>query len=148
MPSLLHDPKVRDATRARINKLTPDTPRKWGKMTVDQMLWHCNSGIDAALGKTEHEEVRMPLPRFMMKFIVLNLPWPKGAPTHPDWIAGERRNFGAEKARALALLDEFTNKGLDWTGWGPSPAFGKMNGAEWTQLQAKHWDHHLRQFGV
>ncbi|MHA6250257.1 hypothetical protein ACXYMU_20145 [Pontibacter sp. CAU 1760] len=27
---------------SRINKLTPETQRLWGKMTVSQMLAHCN----------------------------------------------------------------------------------------------------------
>jgi hypothetical protein len=39
--------------------LRPDSPRRWGRMSVGQML----------------------CPRPLMKFIVINLPWPKGAPT-------------------------------------------------------------------
>lgn len=148
MAPLLHDPAVRDACRARIASLTPSSPRRWGKMTVDQMLWHCNAGMDVTLGHTKPEPVKVPLPRPIMKFLVLNLPWPKGAPTHPDWVAGDRYDFAAEQARALRLIDELTSKGLDWDGWGASPAFGPMNGAECSRLQAKHWDHHLRQFGV
>jgi hypothetical protein len=150
MPALLHDPAVRESIRGRINKLTPDTPRKWGKMTVDQMLWHCNLTLQAAMGQTQHDPFipKVPMPRWFMRWAVLNLPWPKGAPTHPDWVAGERHDFAAQRARALGLIDEFTSRGIDDPNWGPSPAFGKMSGTEWSRLQAIHWNHHLRQFGV
>ena len=29
----------------RINQLTPETQRKWGKMSVSQMLAHCNVSV-------------------------------------------------------------------------------------------------------
>ena len=32
--------------------------------------------------------------------------------------------------------------------WGHSAGMGDLNGRQWSQLQAKHLDHHLRQFGV
>jgi len=42
---LLHDPAVRDAIRARVEALRPDAPRKFGKMSIDQMLWHVNQAL-------------------------------------------------------------------------------------------------------
>jgi hypothetical protein len=148
MPSVLHDPAVRDSVRSRVESLTPQSPRKWGKMTVDQMLWHCNEGLTTALGITRPAPLRMMLLKPFMKWGALNMPWPKGAPTHPDWRAGERHDFETVKRRALELIDQFTSRGIDAADWAPSPGFGEMSGAEWSQLQAKHWDHHLRQFGV
>ncbi len=116
-------------------------------MTVDQMLWHCNEALDAALGRKTLSPLKLPLPRGMIKFVVLSMPWMKGAPTHPDFYAGERKDFDAEKARALRLIDEFTGKRLDSTDWGPS-SFGTLTGAENSRLHAKHLDHHLKQFSV
>ena len=34
----------------RINKLTPEAQAAWGKMSVDQMLSHCQAPIDVAFG--------------------------------------------------------------------------------------------------
>mgnify|MGYP000209295794 CR=1 FL=1 len=34
----------------RLQRLTPDAPRQWGKMTVSQMLAHCNASIETGLG--------------------------------------------------------------------------------------------------
>ncbi len=146
MPPLLHDPAVRDAVRGRILTLRSDSPRKWGKMSVDQMLWHCSQSMGQALGQVPSTLVRVPVPRSMMKFFVLNMPWPKGAPTAPELTAIKRYSFDTEHARCLQFLDAFTTKGIDAHDWGSSPAFGPLNGTEWSRLQAKHLDHHLRQF--
>jgi hypothetical protein len=32
-------------------------------------------------------------------------------------------------------------------GWGRA-VFGRLSGREWSRLQARHLDHHLKQFGV
>jgi hypothetical protein len=82
-----------------------------------------------------------------MKFIVLNLPWPKGAPTLPQAEARQQYDFEAERSRCLQLLDEFARKRLDER-WPLDPVFGKVTGRFKSRLQAKHLDHHLRQFGV
>lgn len=145
---MLHDPSVGESIRARVSALRPDSTRAWGKMTVDQMLWHCSVTLEAAMGRTPHAPQRFPVPKSVLKFIVLMAPWPKGSPTHPDFLAGERHDFQTERARCLSLIDEFVRMPLDSTAWAASPAFGKTSGKEWSQLHAKHLDHHLRQFSV
>lgn len=37
----LFDPAVKQEILDRINKLTPQSQRQWGKMDVAQMLAHC-----------------------------------------------------------------------------------------------------------
>jgi DinB family protein len=146
--SLLHDPVVRDSICARVDKLGPDTPHRWGKMSVDQMLWHVNRVLANALGEFQPADMEVPIPRGLAKFLVLSLPWPKGAPTQPWYVARERYPFEAERDRCLRLIDEFTSRGIDSTSWGRSAAFGDMTGRDWSRLNAKHVDHHLKQFGV
>ncbi len=146
MPPLLHDPAVRDSIIARLKSLTPHATRAWGKMTIDQMLWHLCEPLEVALGRRAFEPMRIPLPRFLVKFGVINMPWPKGAQTHPSWVAGGRYSFDDERARCLRLIDEFTSRDIN-AAWPPS-AFGAASGREWSQLQAKHLDHHLKQFGA
>lgn len=36
----------------RIQKLTSNSKAQWGKMTVDQMLSHCQARIDLSFGST------------------------------------------------------------------------------------------------
>lgn len=147
MAKHLHDPAVRADIRSRVQSLTPNSTRGWGKMSVDQMLWHCNAALDFTVGRGEDTAIAIPLPKFVLRLMILNMPWPKGARTYPAWIAGDRYDFEVEKARCLSLIDEMTAKPLD-SAWPKSPALGNMSGEDWSRLQAKHLEHHLRQFGA
>ena len=146
MPTV-HDEGYRSALQSRIQSLRPDSPRRWGKMTPDQMLWHVNVGLSVALGETTIPDGRPPLPRPIMKFLVLNLPWVKGAPTSPIFLAKSQYDFEAERTRCLQLLGRLANQPLDGA---PvmHPIFGNMSRTDVSRLHAKHLDHHLKQFGA
>jgi hypothetical protein len=116
-------------------------------MSVDQMLWHVNQALALSLGQLTSPPQKTPLPRPIMKFVVLNLPWPKGAPTMPVLEAKQHYDFEAERARCIELVKSFTNKGLN-EAWPNDAIFGKVDGRFKSKLQAKHLDHHLKQFGV
>ena len=51
MMANLFDKTAADAMIVRIQNLSPDAPRAWGTMTIDQMLEHCARGIDMATGE-------------------------------------------------------------------------------------------------
>jgi hypothetical protein len=116
-------------------------------MSVDQMLWHMNAALEVALGKVGARRYAAPLPRPVLKFIAINLPWPKDAPTVPIFVARGSYDFEQERRRCLSLIDEFARKNLD-DAWADSPLLGMFSGREWSRLQAKHLNHHLTQFGV
>ena len=121
MPVLLHDPAVRDSIRARVQKLTPSATRAWGKMSVDQMLWHVNTALENALGRKELKQQSLPLPKPLLKWMVINVPWRKGkTPTHPQLVAKESYDFEQERAKALQLVDEFVAKPIHDDSWGKS----------------------------
>jgi hypothetical protein len=148
MPKL-HDPGYRSSILARIGELRPDSQRRWGQMSVGQMLWHVNEAMEVALGLVTIPAAKrpLPLPRPLIKFIVINLPWPKGAPTLPSWVPKKEYDFTAERDRCLKLIDDMAAKRID-DEWPMSPTLGYMTGTDVTRLQAKHLDHHLKQFGV
>lgn len=144
----LHDPAVRDSIRARLAALQPTAPRQWGKMTVDQMLWHCNCGLENSLDRYEVARINLPLPKPILKFIVLRMPWRKGnTPTAAEFLATSTHDFEAERARAIRLVDEFAARPIDGA-WKDNPFLGPMSGRDWSALHAKHLDHHLKQFGA
>jgi DinB superfamily len=116
-------------------------------MSVDQMLWHISQGLELALGQITTPAQKVPLPRPIMKFIVLNLPWPKGAPTVDVARATQEYDFEAERQRCLQLLDVFAAKKLNEP-WPTNPIFGPVTGRFVSRVQTKHLDHHLKQFGV
>ena len=143
----LHDPATRAALRSRLEALQPNAPRQWGEMTVDQMLRHLNIAIGATLGQGDIKPALPAIPGPIFRFVALNLPWKKGLPTHPDFCVGDRCDFDAEKTRCLTLLEEFASKPVD-SAWPDSPLFGRVTGEFNSRLQAKHIDHHLKQFGA
>lgn len=145
---LIHDPTVRAQLRKRVESLSPKAQRQWGKMTVDQMLWHCNRALEVALGSYRSDpNLKPPIPKGILKFLALRIPWPKGGPTAPDLVANESYDFAAEQAKTLQLIDEMCARKVE-SAWAESPSFGKMSGTDWSRLMAKHLDHHLRQFSA
>jgi hypothetical protein len=118
-------------------------------MSVDQMLWHVNAGLAMAIGQLElpPQKAPIPLPRPLMRFLVLNLPWPKGAPTLAPFVAKASYDFDVERRRCSQLIDAVAGKPIDGA-WPSHPVMGAMSGRDVSRLQAKHLDHHLKQFGV
>ncbi|NEU10483.1 DUF1569 domain-containing protein [Flavihumibacter sp. R14] len=135
----------------RINALTPDTPRLWGKMNVSQMLAHCNVAYELVY------ENRHPKPNFFMKFILKTLvkskatndvPYKPSMPTGPAFIIKDAKDFEAEKARLISHILKTRELGETHFDKKESPGFGRLTTAEWNNMFYKHLDHHLRQFGA
>ena len=100
-----------------------------------------------ALGQLNIPPHKPPVPRPIMRFIALNLPWPKGAPTMPMFVASGSYDFESERARCFQLIEQMSAKALD-EDWPRHPLLGQLSGRDASRLQAKHLDHHLKQFGV
>ena len=148
MPEM-HDAAVREGLKSRLKSLKPDAKRKWGKMSADQMLWHVASSLELALGRASAPPAKapVPLPKPVLRFAVVNLPWPRGAPTIPQIVASGQHDFEKERKRILGLIDELAKKDLSGP-WPVHAVLGEMSGLQYTRLQAKHLDHHLKQFGA
>jgi hypothetical protein len=79
--------------------------------------------------------------------LIYALPWPKGAPTAPELLAGTPGEFAADRDALCALLARVGNGPRD--GMGPQhPLFGPLSYREWGTLVYRHVDHHLKQFGA
>jgi hypothetical protein len=144
----LHDPAYRESIKKRLRSITADTPRRWGVMTADQMMWHLAEGADWYFGEMDVTGLKAPpMPKAVFKFVVLNFPWPKGATTMAPLKAAGRYDLAAERERCFASMEKFAAHSMEGE-WQVHPLFGKMTGRECSRLQAKHFEHHLRQFGV
>ena len=142
---LLHDPAVRNSIEERLNAIRPDSPRQWGSMSVDQMLWHVNQFLAASLGEGTLTAQKSPMPPAIMKFLLMYMPWPRSAPTNKSAVPHGQHNFEAEQARCRELIAKFVSRPIDGE-WPADPSFGPVSGKFASKLQAKHLDHHLRQF--
>lgn len=106
-----------------------------------------------ALGEKQVSDVRMPLPRTVMKFIALYTPlrWRPGIMTSPEidqrCQGTTPSDFAVDLAQLEALLDRVASRD-DGSRWPTHPAFGRMTRGDWMRWGYLHTDHHLRQFGV
>lgn len=136
----------------RLDKLTPDTQHKWGTMAVNQMLAHMNDAMKIALGmKPAVNKSNFFTHNVTFNVAVYVLPsWPKGEATAPEL----NQQVEGTKARDFYTEVEFTKKMLDIieereeSKFHPHPMFGKLSKTQWADLLYKHFQHHLRQFGV
>lgn len=135
----------------RIHRLTPETTPLWGKMTVGQMLAHCNVTYEMI-----YEDIH-PKPnafkRFILKSLVKNMvvnekPYKKNSQTSPEFLVKESKNFEHEKKRLIEYILKTRSLGGSHFDGRDSHSFGKLNTQEWNNMLAKHLDHHLAQFGA
>jgi hypothetical protein len=135
----------------RINKLDAYAKPQWGKMSVDQMLAHCNVTYEM-IYDSKHPKPNA-FKKFMLKAVVKPIvvgerPYKKNSRTAPEFVVSDSKNFVEEKARLIDFLIKTQNLGENYFENKPSHSFGKLTAKEWNNLFYKHLDHHLKQFGV
>lgn len=136
---------------ARINKLTPDSKREWGKMNSAQMLAHLSQAFRTASGELKLKRAfigKLFGSWAKKKFITGEGPFSKNSPTDKTFIISGERDFEKEKKTVLEIIENFSKRGESGITKEPHPFFGELTPAEWDRLMYKHVDHHLRQFGL
>lgn len=135
----------------RINSISEKSERQWGSMNPGQMLWHCKAPLKLAM-KDEKTNLKVnPIKRFVFSFFKASLyndtPWKQGLPAPKSFMASKEYNLEEEKKQLLELTQKF-HQCKNQQEWPPHPLFGKFTREQWGQMQFKHLDHHLRQFGA
>ncbi|MEO5891937.1 MAG: DUF1569 domain-containing protein [Ferruginibacter sp.] len=146
----LFDAATYDEIIQRLDKLTPQSERKWGKMDVAQMLAHSTQAFKVPLSKKKIPRIFLGrLLGWMVKSKLYNeSPWKQNLPTAPDFKIKDQRIFETEKKTLRELIDAFYKAGPGGITKYPHPFFGKFTPGQWGQSMYKHLDHHLQQFGV
>ncbi|PCJ94597.1 MAG: hypothetical protein COA50_12635 [Flavobacteriaceae bacterium] len=134
----------------RFDTLTSDSKGNWGKMSVGQMAWHCQGPIAVSMGKTSIKKPSFFVGLLMKSFkksLYNDKQWKQGIPTAKQYIATFDKEFSTEKEKLIVLIKEL-HKENEKAPWITHPVFGNFTAEQWGQLNYKHLDHHLRQFGV
>ncbi len=132
----------------RVEQLNEQSERQWGKMTVGQMVWHCQMPLNLAIKNKATTKKGNPLIRWFFKKSLYNdTPWRKNLPTVPIAKTKEDKNFNHERENLVKMIKELYEL-KDRKSWNPHPMFGTFTPEQWGKLEYKHLDHHLRQFGV
>ena len=149
----LADRECEREIRARLERVGPETPRQWGRMTSGQMICHLN---DAFLGVMGRRPTAIPHGFSVWRLtkpIALYAPfkWPRGVPTRPEFdqqFGGTLpSDFAADMQRLAATIDAFLAQPRTFQ-FQPHPMFGVMSDNQWMRWAYLHVDHHLRQFGA
>ena len=150
VPRSLRDARGRRAILDRLAALTPQHARRWGRMDPEQLLPHLATGVRLALGEWNAEgsppgRIRGALLRF---FAIHHLPWPEGKiQSPPGAFSTPSAGWQRDKEIVLELIERFATTPPEKLGMIHS-SFGRMTPRDWDVLQYRHFDHHLRQFGV
>jgi hypothetical protein len=138
-------------TRQRIEALTPQHKRQWGKMTVHEMIVHCTDQVRLALGEKSGKPYNSwILENIVIKLVLWGLPAPKGK---VETLQELKQGIGGTvptvfEADIRTLVDAVERFRSDRAKSFPHPAFGKLSRADWGKLIWTHLDHHLRQFSA
>ena len=142
------------------NKFTPylqqipsDTPGKWGKMTLQQMVEHFADSVRIASGTSKHRELVTPEENLqrLRDFIFSDKPFRENTPNPlmpvlPPPVRNASINDSIRELQQEInyFFSEFENNKHLIT---RNPFFGDMNFEENIHLLYKHALHHLKQFG-
>ena len=135
---------------ARVEMLSSDSERHWGKMNVDQMLAHLNAFLETALHINSPKRLFIGkiIGKFFKSRYISEKQFSRNSPTHKKYIFINAQDLENEKLRSVELLKQFFDGGISKCTTEPHPFFRYLTPEEWGIVQWKHFDHHLRQFGV
>lgn len=145
----IFDPSEQQRILDRLAKLTPDTPRRWGRMSAPEMLCHLTDAITSSEAPSPPHRASGPLTWPPIKQLVIYvLPWPRGKlESPPDLLVSRPTAWDADVGRFRQALGAMAARGPAGM-WPASDVFGPLTGRDWGALIRTHINHHFTQFGV
>jgi hypothetical protein len=152
MAANIFTPNDFDRICHRIDKLSSGNNRRWGTMSLTQMMAHCSIQLELALDSKKTNKLEGPgimrthLGRYLALYV---LPWVPGLPA-PEKMNTSKNDFNGlvfeeERKRLLHLLKKLRSYSGELNA---HPFFGLLNRKDWGRLVWKHLDYHLRQFSA
>ena len=137
-----------------INKLTPETKPKWGKMNATQMVWHCKKFIIFYQNEKNYPpNLRTKTLGYMhMFFLRYVIKWdydkyPKNTPTLKFFDPAKAKDVDLEDekkelVKRLKMVNEYDQEFILNT------MHGKVRRNTFKEVVRGHTSFHLKQFGV
>jgi len=140
----------------RLDKLSPESKGRWGRMTVNQMLCHLSDTF-ILLQKDNRPEhtpnLLKKIQQSVMTWLALysGLPAPRGIPTAAA-VDQEKEGtapigFAEDKQTVITTMQQFSNKDRSYENC-YHPIFGELSTKDWLRWGYVHVDHHFKQFGI
>lgn len=143
----------RDRVLGRLQRLTPESGRRWGTLTPDEALCHLADSFRTALGENVPRPRRTLLRNPIVRWLAMwaPFPWPHGIQTPPE--VDPRRDgtrpgeFAGDREALVTLIERLAGAAERETA-PEHPLLGPFTRRDWQRWGYLHLDHHLRQFGV
>ena len=142
----IFEKETREELLKRIELVDEKRVALWGKMTVSQMIKHCNQWDEMALGKVKYKQSLLGklFGKMALKGMLKDAEIKKNLPTVPSFAIKDQPDFATEKRKWLNLVAEYENLKSDGI---MHPFFGALNKERTGIFAYKHANHHLLQFG-
>ena len=137
-----------------INKLTPETKPKWGKMNATQMVWHCKKFIIFYQNEKNYPpNLRTKTLGYMHMFFLKHVikwdydKYPKNTPTLKFFDPAKAKDVDLEDEKKelikrLKMVNEYNQEFIVNT------MHGKVSRDTFKEVVRGHTSFHLKQFGV
>jgi hypothetical protein len=137
----------------RLRELSEAHTRRWGRMSVQQMVCHLADCFRMATGDKPVRDASNVVQRTVVKWFALYAPlrWPSGIATRPELDQMTEGTAPDDFACDVACVQELVDRIARDAGslsWAAHPLFGPMSTSAWLRWGYLHVDHHLRQFGA
>ena len=135
-----------------LQKLSPETPALWGNMSAQRMVEHLTDSINMARGAVEYQlAVPEEMAAKLKTFVHTDKPMAHNIQVNFATAEMNLRNADLDDA-----IDEFTLTWVDFMEEAEAnptletlhPYYGMLNREDWLKLHAKHFTHHIQQFGL
>ena len=146
----IFNPLYAEEILIRIDKLGPHSHPQWGKMDVAQMLAHCSSFQDIAIGISFPPRglLGILIGKFVKSIFYNDKQLAHNMSTIPTILITVEKEFETEKEKLKQKIITFQKNGPEKCTTHPHPFFGKLTPDQWGKGIYKHLHHHLKQFGV
>jgi hypothetical protein len=146
----IYDKDTHVELHQRLDRLTADATRGWGKMSPAQAMEHTARAVEMASGAVplKQHTLGKAIGWIFKSRCLGEQPFSKNSPTGPTMKIHDEPDFDATRQRLKQLMTDFHTSGPAASDGNVHGFFGPLNGDEWGICQYKHVDHHLRQFGV
>ena len=145
----IDDPEDRGKLFDRLGRLDPTRPPRWGRMSAPRMLAHLCDQMRMPFNEAPSGPLPGPprVPGVREAFLYV-LPWPKGrVQGPPEAFLTEPGTWAEDLGTLRDLVDQFVS--ADPRGpWAVHPNWGPLSRRQWGVFCYRHFDHHLKQFGV
>ncbi|MEQ1586713.1 MAG: DUF1569 domain-containing protein [Cyclobacteriaceae bacterium] len=154
MKRSIFEPSTLDEILSRIQKLTPNSHGRWGRLTSEQMIRHLNMACQMSFGEVVVADRSNFITRSVVKWLFLSNIKPPGREkgkiqTFPEVdivsLKLHVEDLNKERADYQAVLRRLVKTEILVL---KHPLFGTMSRNDWGFLCYAHADYHLTQFGV